>query len=345
MSDITVIIPVYNVEDYIVECLDSVIRQTYAPSEILIVNDGSTDDSRKICQYYADIYSNIRLLDQENQGVSSARNKGLDYARGDYVVFVDSDDFIADNMLSVLIQKMNDTDSDIVQCGLYYLYENNRIEKYIRIEENDVVLNGTKEFFHAMFERRLNSYVCASIYRKSLFDNLRFDEKKIMEDTFIKPHLFIRSKRITIVPECLYYYRQRAGSIMHDFNHRRFDIIESIKNLEQILIDIDLYNHFRDRLIIWNGYHLMILMKHMAKSNNYFSYIRYRAMLFQYLTKERITDMLQQWKRISSDYDSTREQAVETKKIYNVVALFLKKKNIFWLKVKYNTYRKKFKVK
>ena len=341
MSDITVIIPVYNVEDYIVECLDSVIRQTHAPSEILIINDGSTDGSRKICQSYAEKYPIIRLIDQDNQGVASARNKGLDLARGDYLVFVDSDDVIAKNMLSLLLKKATDTGSDIVQSGVYYLYDDYRIEKYSNIEENDVVLMGKKDFFHAMFDRRLSSYMCSSIYRKQLFDDLRFPENKIMEDTFIKPHLFLRSNKIIIIPECLYYYRQRQGSLMHTFHDRRFDIIESMNNLARIIDEFDLSEYYKDELTLWYGYHIMILVKHMAKNNHYFKYNSFRNKMLQIISTNEIAEILNKLKRIVDNKSHDNDMARETLNIYKTIKLFAYNKYYFWLKVKYNYYKKK----
>ena len=343
MRDITIIVPFYNVQDYIAECLESIIRQTYEPKEVLLINDGSTDRSRKICQSYVEEYGYMKLLDQKNQGISTARNKGLDHATGDYVIFLDSDDFIADNMLSVLIKKAKETDSDIVQCGLYYYFDRNRVKKYFRLINNDVVLKEKKAFFQAMFDKKLMSYLCTAIYKKNLFDDLRFQENRIMEDTFIKPFLLMRSNRISIIPDCLYFYRQRVGSVMHTFDSRHFDIIDSINQLKTILIDNDMYRYFHKEMILWYGYHLMIMIKHMAKYNNYIKYKSYVKELNSRISKELTYDTIGQIKEIMQDIESNEETYHEASKIFAVLSYYLNNNNLFWLKVKYNSFRKKYK--
>ena len=178
MSDITVIIPVYNVEDYINECLDSVIRQTHVHSEILIVNDGSTDASREICKFYAGKYENVKLIDQENQGQASARNTGLDLASGDFIAFVDSDDYISEHMLATLHDKAVSTGANMVKCGTWYHFHEDRIEKLWGIEGEEIILGDKRSLFQALLSRRITHSVCDALFRRKLFDNLRFEVGK-----------------------------------------------------------------------------------------------------------------------------------------------------------------------
>ncbi len=340
VSRISVIVPVYNVEKYLKACLDSLITQTLKPHEIILVNDGSTDRSKEICEIFAQKFKHIRLINQNNQGQASARNTGLDHASGDYIVFIDSDDFIAANMLATLYKKAVDLGVDMVKCGVWRFLDENEVNKWWGIEGNDIVLEGIRAFFRAFFDNIINSSVCNAIYKNYLFDDLRFLEGKMMEDNFIKPQLMLKSNKIAVIPDTLYYYRQRKGSIMHTFDHRHFDLIELNDHLKQTLIENDLYDLFEGDYYLWSGIHFMMTIKNATRYSSYFTYRKHVNRINDNLAREELH-------KIIYHLDAVQKMNINNdKKKYfantkNTLEKFIRKPNTFWLETKYKNGKKR----
>ena len=225
MQIISVIVPVYNVEKYLRQCLDSIINQTYRNLEIISVDDGSTDSSGIICDEYAQIDARIKVIHKENGGLSSARNAGLDVCTsgGDFIAFVDSDDWLEPDMYETLHDKMIKYKADIVNCGYYREYKKYR-EK-CAIGQDSVYMGAD------VVEKSYSSpYVCYAVwfklYRKALFDEVRFPVGKNYEDMAIFFSVFEKAEKVLIISECLYHYRQRKSGIMAEkFNEKQLDII------------------------------------------------------------------------------------------------------------------------
>ena len=131
MKKVSIIIPIYNVEEYLSQCLDSIVNQTYSNLEVILINDGSTDNCLEICNKYINKY-NWKLINKKNGGLSSARNAGLKEFTGDYVYFIDSDDWIKEDMIEVLVSLLENKKADIVECGIYWVYDNE-----IKIDNSD----------------------------------------------------------------------------------------------------------------------------------------------------------------------------------------------------------------
>lgn len=339
MCSISVIVPVYNVEKYLEACLDSLIAQTCKPYEIILVNDGSTDRSKEICEKFVRNYQHVRLINQNNQGQASARNTGLDHAKCDYIVFVDSDDFIAANMLAVLYQKAAALGVDIVKCGVWRFNNEKEVHKWWGIDGNDIVLEDKRVFFRAFFDNIINSSVCNAIYKKFLFDDLRFMEGRLMEDNFITPQLLLNSSKIAVIPDILYYYRQRKGSIMHTFDHRHYDLIEFNDYLKQTLIENDLYHLFERDYYIWSGIHFMMTVKNAAKYCSLFTYRVHVSKLNEYLEKSNL------YKIVSTLEEKQDIELKEDKKKYfanakKTLEKYAKNPNIFWFRTKYKNWKK-----
>lgn len=221
MSDglISVIIPVYNVENYIVRCLDSVVSQTYANLEIVLVDDGATDSSGKICESYAQKDSRIQVIHKENGGLSSARNAGLKVATGDYIAFVDSDDFIHPMMYELMLRRLEETDSDMV------------VSEICRIDESDLA-----EFQFPSIEKLKTGYTCLEgrdifsklsdgddtvtvvqwnkLYKRNVMCGIEFPKGRIHEDVYVIHRELYNCSKVTYLEAVLYYYVQRKGSIM-----------------------------------------------------------------------------------------------------------------------------------
>jgi len=223
---ISVIVPVYNVEKYVSKCIESIINQTYRNLEIIIVNDGSTDKSGDICDYYAKKDDRIVLIHQENQGLSMARNNAIDIASGDYVGFVDSDDWIASDMYHTLYGNATEYGADISMCNFYNVREDGVKSPYSVESEGIKVLEGVYKVAHNI--RLSFNCVWNRLYRRYLFEDIRFPKGKTFEDIFVMHRLVDMANRVVLSSECKYYYLLRqAGITLSPFNLKQTDDIEA----------------------------------------------------------------------------------------------------------------------
>ncbi|EFM31868.1 glycosyltransferase [Streptococcus mitis] len=216
---ITVIVPVYNIENYLNKCLDSLINQTYKNLEIIVVNDGSTDNSGKICQEYAKKDNRIVYIEKENGGLSDARNAGLDRLTGSYVTFVDSDDWIELDYVETLYKKISEYQADIA-VGNYYSFNESEGMFYFHISGDsyyEKVYDNMSIFENLYESQEMKSFAlisaCGKLYKASLFDYIRFDKGKLGEDGYMNQKLYLLVQKVVYINQGLYAYRQRSGSI------------------------------------------------------------------------------------------------------------------------------------
>ena len=203
----SIIVPVYNVEKYLDKCLASILEQTFKDFECIIIDDGSPDNSNIIIDKYVKLDQRFKVIHQKNMGLSAARNAGLDIAKGDYIVFVDSDDYIADDYLEKFALKIADTDADMVICGLIEVYKDYEKNKVFTAESIKVIKQN-------ILADVWPSYVWNKCYKKDLFTNIRFPVGKIFEDILTIPELCLYAQKIVCIPDKLYYYnRQNENSI------------------------------------------------------------------------------------------------------------------------------------
>ena len=228
MKYISIIVPVYNVEKYIDASIESILNQSYRNFELILVNDGSTDSSKNICIKYLNIDDRIIFIDKTNGGLSSARNAGLNVAKGDYICFIDSDDVIAIDMIFHLSKALDEFDINVAECGIIpfidtpvgkkYDFEKPVLVNYENYPEDDKL----KDFF--------SDSVCNKIFRRCIFEKLRFPEIKRNEDSSIIADIFMRERTIAVVPYGGYFYRSREGSIMRSsFCENDLILIEILK--------------------------------------------------------------------------------------------------------------------
>ena len=223
---ISVIIPIYNVEEYLVRCVNSVLNQTYQNLEIILVDDGSPDNSPRMCDEFAKKDSRIKVIHKKNGGLSSARNAGLDIATGEYVAFLDSDDYIHPQMYEKLLTSLQANTADMVICGVHYVNEDGT--DFDKVEpcpiKNEVL---TQDEVFAKLSKPAGFYYVTTwnkLYKKSIFNNIRFPEGKIHEDEFTIHYIVAECEKIACVKEELYHYVQRSESIMHTtFSIKRLD--------------------------------------------------------------------------------------------------------------------------
>lgn len=249
---ISIIIPAYNIENYIAKCLDSLLNQTYKSLEIIVVDDGSSDNTGKIIDDYASKYDNIKVIHKKNAGVSAARNSGIDVAKGDYIGFVDGDDTVDEEMFEVLIDNAIKYDTDISHCG-YKMVFPSRIDYYhntgVLVEQDNKL--GLKDL---LIGNRVEPGLWNKIYKKELFKDIKIDESiKINEDLLINYYLFKNAKKSIFYDKCFYDYTIRKGSAATSkVNINK--IIDPIKVRKEILEDLekdsDLYDIAYEKYIM-----------------------------------------------------------------------------------------------
>lgn len=238
-STVSIIVPIYNASKYLRCCLESIFVQTYSNIEIILINDGSTDDSLEICSYYALTDSRFKILDKENEGVSIARNKGLELASGDYVSFIDSDDYVDKTFIEKLLKIALNNSSDIAVCSYIKTASFSAstaksraisYKDYTPIEAVKDVLNYNTELGVVLWNK---------IYKKSIFtnNNISFPAGKIMEDSARIHEIMFSANKIVYTNEQLYYYIQRkSGNITSSsFGDRLDDVLGVINDQKMFL--------------------------------------------------------------------------------------------------------------
>lgn len=215
---ISIIVPVYNVEKYIARCLESIIKQTYKNLQIIVVNDGSEDNSILIANAYRNKDSRIEIYNKKNGGVSSARNFGLRVVKGDYICFVDSDDWIDECFIEILYDHIITSDAQI-SCGNFvYAYDDKVINQKYFLRMKEVILQRTDSLEQLCRGKWLTNHVWNKMYKTSLFDSIEFEENRCFEDIFIMHLLFERAEKVSCSKDAIYYYYMRDNSIIHQEN-------------------------------------------------------------------------------------------------------------------------------
>lgn len=210
---VSLVIPVYNVENYLRECLNSVLNQTHKELQVILVNDGSTDHSLSICEEFKSLDSRIEIISTENKGLSSARNLGIEVARAEYICFIDSDDFIATEYVEKLLNQLLLSNADIVMCNFY------------SYQDGEVIFDGKTRIFDETFGaydflERVYTYpgfyvpAWNKLYKKKIFDEIKYPDRTINEDSQIIRILSLKATKIVCIAEPLYFYRKREGSIL-----------------------------------------------------------------------------------------------------------------------------------
>lgn len=211
---VSIIVPVYNMEKLLPICLNSILNQVYKNIEIILVDDGSKDRSSKICDEYSSKDSRIKVFHQANMGIACAINKGLDNVKGDYILFVDSDDYISDQMVDRLLNVAEENDSDIVQCD-YYAFQNEGGVGFIKNRGCEIIEFSTRneildDFFHHGYIMRNLS---ARIFKSCLFKNVRCEPGRQIIDAATLPKLLIQCNKYIYISEKHYYVYERPSSV------------------------------------------------------------------------------------------------------------------------------------
>ncbi len=238
---VSVIVPVYNVYEYIEKCLDSLVKQTLKDIEIIVVNDGSPDNSQEIIDKYAKKYKNIRSFIKKNGGLSDARNYGIKYAKGEFIAFLDSDDYVKVDMYEKMYAKAKEEDFDMVVCDIDYLYPDNtlRVSSGINDDTTDI-----KKAYLTIHPAAWNK-----IFKKDLFKNDVYFKKNVwFEDVEFIYRMLPYIKSIGVVKEAFNQYVQRPGSITNTINKKIYHYIDNMNGIIDFYKERKLYQEYEKEL-------------------------------------------------------------------------------------------------
>lgn len=291
---ISIIVPVYNVEEYLQRCIDSILNQSFKNFELILVNDGSTDNSLKICKEYLLNDPRVKIINKENGGLSSARNAGINIAKGRYIGFVDSDDWINKEMYKILYELCEKNNSDIAECR-YTVTTGN--EMNLDNSSNLITILNNEEAIKSLYTNTSYGSVVSwnKLYRCELFKDIKFPEGKLNEDQFTTYKLYYKSNKIVSIDKVLYYYFQSTKSIMRsEFTLKKLDAIEAIESSHKFFEENNLYD-----LVLWNDTlysfvlikYFIILLRNEQFDNKYRNSIleKFRGRFWLFIKNEHIS--------------------------------------------------------
>ena len=263
---ISILMAVYNVSRYLPKCLDSIMVKTLDDFELVVVNDGSTDDSRNILSRYERV-SRVRVIDQDNAGVSAARNRGLDEARGEYVTFIDPDDYVSPDYLKVLYEAIRDEHVPVSVVAHQVVYgdepEKNEGKKMTGI----AVKSARRHVLDMVGPRMFGTYVWAKMFKRTMFDGFRFPLGEIYEDTSVVPYVIYDAGNVAYVESPHYFYRQRPDSFLAVYNENRKYEVYALGRL------VDFAVSRKDRRLCWyariNEVRSYLEIRHRFKKHGY----------------------------------------------------------------------------
>lgn len=225
-KQISVVIPVYNVEKYLSKCIESVINQTYWNIEILLINDGSTDNCGLICDKYAVKDNRVRVIHKENGGLSAARNIGLGLANGHYIAFLDSDDYIDSEMYETLVDALENADADIAACGFKEVYQNKTI---VNSHTNSVTIYDKVGAVNSLFAETKNVRfeVWNKVFKKEIIGSIRFKDRQIFEDVYFDRNVFLKISSLVYIDKPMHnYLKEREGNTNSHFSDSKLSIFK-----------------------------------------------------------------------------------------------------------------------
>ena len=229
MKKVSVIIPAYNCENFIQKCIDSLENQTYKNIQIIIVNDGSLDNTLNVCHDIRNKYNNIIVLDKKNEGPGIARMYGLEYADGDYISFIDSDDYVNENFYLKLVSALEKENCELAECGYNLVSENGKIISECHLN-NELCASNLECVEKYVKKQNTTNYLCNKVYKKSLFNDIEFVKLYASEDACVLLQLFAKSNKKITISDCLYNYVQTGTSLSRKpYNLSKNDVIKAGK--------------------------------------------------------------------------------------------------------------------
>lgn len=272
---ISIIVAAFNVENYIEKCLESLTSQKYKDIEIIVVNDGSTDGTLERIVNVSRYDERVIIVNKDNGGLSSARNEGLNRATGDYIGFIDGDDFIAEDMYETLLNQTTKHNCEISMCAVLKVY--NTYTENDCLIESSVVLNKTEALQALIEEEYVKHYAWNKLYKASLFETIRYPEGKLYEDIFTTYKLFALANKIAYSNKIGYYYVQRQGSILRSkFNIKKLDCIDAFSEFKDY---VDTNHPEHSSKLLWRlNFSIINSLLDMLKSESLYDHCTFDEM-------------------------------------------------------------------
>lgn len=228
---VSVIVPVYNVENFIERCLDSILEQEYRDFELLVIDDGSSDDSGTICDSYISKDSRVQVFHKQNGGLSDARNYGIEHARGEYYTFIDSDDYIGRDYLKILLSLIDENAADVAVVKFRPTYQIEK-EDILLVDDERHVMDATEALKTICINTHFGVSACGKLYHHTLFDGIRYPKGYLYEDVFTTPYLIAKSSRVAYSNAVQYFWYQRPTSITHsDISDKNMVLFDGLGKL------------------------------------------------------------------------------------------------------------------
>lgn len=342
---ISVIIPVYNVQNYISECIESLINQTFKDIEIILINDGSTDRTGEICRKYSENDNRILLIDKKNEGVSIARNIGLSMAKGEYIAFVDSDDFIDDNMLEIMYDKAIETKADIIRCNARILRGSSKNNILKETEVYSKLLDKV-DFIEEIVKKDIvignNAMVVwGNLYKKDVIKLNKLKFKQIcLEDYLFNMQYFKHVERYCLISNRLYNYRVLNNSLSRTFNVNIFNDLLFVENERQIFFkELNILDKENEILAskwflkyIENIIYIINLYKNKLSRNEKYEYIY--NIVTNHIVKKNISKLKDKNRMNLLEKLIYRERVFEIIILYSIKSKLYKVVNYFKCKLK-----------
>ena len=287
---ISIIVAVYNAEEWLKRCVDSIINQTYSNIEIILIDDGSTDKSASICDEYARLDNRIKVIHKHNGGLADARNVGIYASKGTYIGFVDNDDYIAPNMYEDMLREMQYSDVDLVLCNCTYVDEDGQpIEEISPINKTEII--SPKEYFFRLAEPKSGYYITVwnRLYKKEILENVFFPVGRTNEDSYVVHRIIQKCKSIMILDDNYYYYTQRDTSLSRTPKADQY-----YDSIDALIDRIDFYKQneysdlFHDILIQLIDSHIQIRRHYIFRGKKTIAGIRRASEIRRKVIKETL---------------------------------------------------------
>ena len=314
-SLISIIVPVYQVENYIDECIQSILKQTYSNLQIILIDDGTLDHSGEICDLYAKKDQRIEVIHKNNTGLSDTRNLGIRKAKGEYIGFVDSDDFISETMYEDMYYLIQKTQAQACICNLYIVTNNQKVMK--NEDEGIQVYDKMQILKEIILDKKIQSYACNKLYKKELFQNLAYPVGKKYEDIGTTFYLLEKCNKIVVTGKPEYYYIQRSDSIVNQISEQT--ILDYLEVIEKR------YEYIKEKYPELEPYNVYYLAK---------------TLLTAYIDKERLETITEKLKQKVEEIYTKVKQAIQIQK-EEVEVFFTQEQKKILHRLRYHLIRRK----
>ena len=289
---VSVVVPIYKVEEYLVRCIDSILKQTYKNLEVILVNDGSPDNCGQMIEKYKEKDHRVITVHKENGGLSDARNEGMKYVTGSLTMFVDSDDWLDETMIETMVNKLNENAADIVQSAFFYAYDDKLLLDAYSSDDYKPpeLLDNDTLMFELVKNKKIKNFAWGKLYKTKIIKEIPFKKGVLFEDVFWAHQVMHHVNRYVILEQPFYYYFQRDDSIVGTFTPNHLDLIKGMKERHDFLKQYypNLVNKSYEQILetCLVQYHLLLINKEKKHKKEIRNYIKKNFKAFKRATNK-----------------------------------------------------------